>query len=505
MAGYANHDVAGAFESSRAVFESIITELGAVDCGITHGELEELLTERSRKLMCRLLQEHLDLRSVREHPVPGGVTGPDGIQRTRLEQGRRRGLATVFGEVTVTRLAYRAPSASTVHPADGVLNLPAEKHSHGLRRLAALEAARGSFGDAQAAISRATGQEVGKRQLQQLAARAATDFEAFYETRRSPAGTSGDVLVLSADGKGIVMHPEALREATRKKAAESVRKLGTRLSKGEKRNRTRMAEVGSVYDITPAARTAADILARTSETTSAEETTPAPVARNKWLTASVTTNAAGVLTAVFDEATRRDPTHQRQWIALVDGNNDQLRRIRTEARTREVKVTILIDVIHVLEYLWKAAWCLHHEGDPAAETWVGEQARRILDGHALDVAATIDTTTGTRDDLTPTQRKNAAATVTYLTRKAQAGYLDYPTALKNGWHIATGIIEGACRHLIADRMDITGARWKLPSAEAILQLRALHANGDFNDYWTYHLTQEQQRNHPTHNAIPQAA
>ncbi|PKW12663.1 hypothetical protein A8926_0136 [Saccharopolyspora spinosa] len=123
----------------------------------------------------------------------------------------------------------------------------------------------------------------------------------------------------------------------------------------------------------------------------------------------------------------------------------------------------------------------------------------------LDVAATIDTTTGTRDDLTPTQRKNAAATVTYLTRKAQAGYLDYPTALKNGWHIATGIIEGACRHLIADRMDITGARWKLPSAEAILQLRALHANGDFNDYWTYHLTQEQQRNHPTHNAIPQAA
>ncbi|WP_190816544.1 hypothetical protein [Saccharopolyspora pogona] len=92
MAGYANHDVAGAFESSRAVFESIITELGAADCGITHGELEELLTERSRKLM--LLQDHLDLRAVREHPVPGGVTGPEGIQRTRLERGRRRGLAS---------------------------------------------------------------------------------------------------------------------------------------------------------------------------------------------------------------------------------------------------------------------------------------------------------------------------------------------------------------------------------------------------------------------------
>jgi hypothetical protein len=73
--------------------------------------------------------------------------------------------------------------------------------------------------------------------------------------------------------------------------------------------------------------------------------------------------------------------------------------------------------------------------------------------------------------------------------------LDYPTALAAGWPIATAIIEGACRHLVKDRMDLTGARWGLHGAEAILKLRAIRSNGDFDDYWAYHLAQEHQRIH----------
>ncbi|MGW1682531.1 hypothetical protein [Saccharopolyspora sp. NPDC002376] len=186
------------------MFESIIGESAAAGCGeITHGALEELLVERSRELMRRLLQDHLDLRSVRERPIPGGVTGAEGIGRTRLERGHQRNLGTVFGEVNVTRLAYRSPRATNVYPADGMLNLPAEKHSHGLRRLAAVEAARGSFADAQAAITRVTGQELGKRQVEKLAAAAAVDFDAFYQVRRPAEGTAGDVLVLSAAGRAL--------------------------------------------------------------------------------------------------------------------------------------------------------------------------------------------------------------------------------------------------------------------------------------------------------------
>jgi len=108
--------------------------------------------------------------------------------------------------------------------------------------------------------------------------------------------------------------------------------------------------------------------------------------------------------------------------------------------------------------------------------------------------------------LDQTQRAGADACAIYLTNKAR--HLDYPTALTNGWPIATGVIEGACRHLVKDRMDLTGARWGLPGAEAILKLRAIASNGDFDDYWAYHLAQERHRVHESryaHNVIPQAA
>ena len=72
---------------------------------------------------------------------------------------------------------------------------------------------------------------------------------------------------------------------------------------------------------------------------------------------------------------------------------------------------------------------------------------------------------------------------------------DYATALANGWPIATGIIEGACRHLVKDRMDLTGARWSLDGAEAVLRLRSLRASGDFEDYMAFHHRQERQRNY----------
>jgi hypothetical protein len=152
-----------------------------------------------------------------------------------------------------------ARGQENLYPADAQLNLPAEKHSHGMRRLAALEAPRSSFQHAQAAILRRTGQRLGKRQLRELATSAARDFKAFYEQReRQPTGKE-DVLILSCDAKGVVMRQDALRPATQKHAQHQEQKLKTRLSKGEKRNRRRMAEVAAVYEITPAPR-AADIL-----------------------------------------------------------------------------------------------------------------------------------------------------------------------------------------------------------------------------------------------------
>ena len=214
----------------------------------------------------------------------------------------------MFGMVAVTRLAYRRRGHANLHPADATLNLPLERHSHGLRRLSAVEAARGSFEEVRESMERSSGQRLGKRQIEEMVERAAVDFAAFYTECARPSGDPEDALILTCDGKGIVMRPEGLRAATAEAAEQAAHKLQTRLSPGEKRNRKRMAEVGGVYDATPAPRTSVDVLARHEK---GRKAVPAPVARNKWLVASVVEDAAAVVSRIFDEAERRDPRHQR--------------------------------------------------------------------------------------------------------------------------------------------------------------------------------------------------
>jgi hypothetical protein len=488
-----------AFDESRAAFDGIVGWLDGDGAGaMTHGEVEGELDRRGRELLRQMFQDHLDGRAQREERVE--VVDAAGVARGSVEAGHGRGLATIFGAVRVERLAYRQRGETNLHPADGVLNLPEERHSHGLRLIAAVESSRGSFDAAAEAIERGCGQSVGKRQVEALAAAAAADFEEFYTTADPGAAEPGDVVVLTCDGKGIVMRPGELRPETAKAAAKTTNKPGAGLGKHEKRDRKRMAEVGAVYEITPAPRTSADIWALAGD-----DTTPAPEAANKWVTASVVEDAAVVIATVFDEAERRDRNHQRQWVALVDGNTHQIDRINAEAAARDVTVPILIDFLHVVEYVWGAARSLFADGDPAAGKWAHDTADEILDGKARQVAATIRSK-ATRARLDAAERKGADECAKYLTNKA--AYLNYPQALVAGWPIATGVIEGTCRFLVADRMDITGARWSVQGAEAILKLRALRTNGDWPEYWRYHLSKERQRIHESryaHNLIPKAA
>ncbi len=226
----------GAFAASRDLFGELTGWLsGAEAAGLTAAGLEDRVQADGRELLRQLLQDHLDLRAAREERREQ-VTGSDQVTRTRAERGHSRALATVLGEVQVSRIAYRAAGTPNLHPADAELNLPEEKHSHGLRKLAAAESARGSFEDVGAAISRATGVRVGKRQAEQLARAAAADIDAFYAARRPGPAADAVLLVLQFDGKGIVMRPEALRPATAKAAAAASPKLATRLSpRGEAR------------------------------------------------------------------------------------------------------------------------------------------------------------------------------------------------------------------------------------------------------------------------------
>jgi hypothetical protein len=487
-----------AFAAAEEKFSELVARLSAKESRrMTHSELESVISAEGREIHRRLLQGHLDLRASDEQ-VQASVRGADDVERTHHRR-RTRGLLTVFGLVTAMRMTYAARGRGSLSPLDASLNLPEELHSHGLRRLAAIEAARGSFDATVEAIERNTGTRLAKRQAEELVERAAQDFDEFYDRPESAeaAASEKDLLVLSLDGKGIVMRREDLREATRKAAEGAQHKLGRRLSKGEKRDRKRMATVAAVYDLTPQARRPEDVLAELRPVRDAS--TPRPRARNKRVWASVEKSAEAVTGEVFEEARRRDPECRRRWVVLVDGDRHQIARVRAEAKRRGMskEVTLVVDFIHVLEYLWDAAWCFFAEGDKKAEEWVSERAFAILQGRSSEVAGGIRRS-ATRRGLLPEKRKGADHCADYLI--AKRSMLHYHRYLRDGLPIATGVIEGACRHLIVDRLDITGARWSVRGAEAILRLRSLRSSGDFDDYWAFHLDAEHERNHASRYA-----
>jgi hypothetical protein len=341
------------FATSKAGLAALAAELaGPAAAGLTAAGLEDLLDERGREVIRQLLQDHYDLRAAREEQQArqqrAPATGPDQVTRTRLETGHGRLLATLFGTVRVTRCAWRKPGSPNYCPADAALSLPAGRHSHSLAKLAALEAARGSFEAAHAAAARRCGNVIGKRQLEQAVTAAAADIPAFYAARVPEPCTPETLLILSADCKGIVMRPGALRAATAKAAAR-LGKMRTRLASGEKPNRKRMAALVTVYDAEPARRRPHDVIAPPGGRHGSRPLRPGPGALAKWLAGSVRKDPAEVIAAAFDEAEARDPGHRRTWVVLVDGAEHQLDLIRAEAGRRGAEIHVVIDLVHVLE------------------------------------------------------------------------------------------------------------------------------------------------------------
>jgi len=465
---------------------------GPQAAGMSLDEIEQQVIVRGRELLRLVLQHAVDVRAAAE-PRLAQVTGADGVRRTRAERGHGRTVLTWFGPVRVRRMAYRAPGAANLHPADAVLNLPARRYSWAVQRAVVLFAQAGSYEQAQLWLQAATGVSIGKQQAEQIVAEAAADAPGFCPSRPAVPVPAGVPLVISADGKGVAMRPEARRAETARKArSRPGQAFGKRLGTGQKAGMKRIAEAGVVFDVIAPdePRTPEQIMGRDP----GAPAPPGPRAVNRWYAADIAASRAGTIAAVFGQAERRDPGHERTWIALADGDRHQIDVIRAEAAARNITITIVIDFIHVIEYLWKAAWCFCPPRDPAAEDWVTACGLDILHGQVTKVIARIEAAAAAAPPRPGSEHaKIIRATLGYLENKQP--YLDYPLALAEGWPISTGVIEGACRHLIQDRMGITGARWGLPGAQAILQLRAICANGDLNAYWHWHMAREHQRRH----------
>ena len=502
------------FAAARARFEQLLRVAGSEETQrMQHSDLERLLAEQGQELMRELYQNCVDQQAQAE--VADEVVDAAGKQRTR-KRTQQRELETIFGTVEVQRTGYGGEGAASLHPLDAQLNLPDERYSLEVRRRVALEASKNSFDETVETLSRYTGAAIGKRQVQELVGRAAQDFDAFYQRRHQqaaaaqaaeaaaepPAATAAvpadavpaaGLLVITSDAKGVVMHRQDLRPATRKASERTPgSKLGTRLSKGEKRSRKRMATVAAVYSVAAQVRTPEQMLAVLAREEEAEQKSPRPRPQHKRVWASLEQEPREVLQEAFREALQRDRQGNQRWVAVVDGNKTQLTILTELAEHHGVQLTIVLDIFHVLEYLWKAGHALAAEGSAELEQWVLHRLGRVLEGRARHVAAGMRRS-ATKRRLATRKREPVDRCANYLLKYQD--YLAYDQYLAAGFPIGSGVIEGACRHLVNDRLGITGARWRLRAAEAVLRLRALRSSGDFDDYWKFHEAQEWERTH----------
>lgn len=484
---YLNSNDFSFFSGAQEQLDHLIRQLQSEEqANCEHGDIESFINKKGQEILRRLLQGWLDLKAANEEKSACiNLASGDKLNHVRVDT--HRPLNSLFGQVTVSRIGYSQINKDSVFPVDAELNLSTNSYSDGIYFRVSNEAVRGSFDDVVESIDATTGGHVPKRQCLNIVKDVAVDFESFYQKKRfiKPEDTS-DLLVLTFDGKGIVMRPDGLREGTKKNAQKS-KKLKSRLSQGEKKDRKRMAQVAAVYTVQPHIRTAESIMKVSEDDNVVPFRTPV---RNKRVWASVEREAESVIEEAFQEALQRDPKQKREWVILIDGLPHQIKLIKKVMKRLNVQATIVMDFIHVLEYLWKAAWCFFDKGDEAVEQWIAEKSVNILNGQCSQVAKglRISATKGKITD-----RENIDKCADYLLNNKER--LQYGKALGAGFPIASGVIEGACRHLINDRLDITGARWSLQGAEAVLKLRSLKSSGDFEKYWKFYKKMSKKRNY----------
>lgn len=439
-------------------------------------ELERESERRGRQILRLALQTHIDARGDGDVGAAIVVLGEDGPVRLAYKRVHARPLVTLFGEVTVTRMGYGAPGREAIHPLDAELRLPGRLWSYECQRRLIRAVICGPFDEAITLVSEITGTTVPKRSAEQLVQAAAADFETFYATRAATqvGPADGEILVGAIDCKGIPMvKPERALRVVRR-------------SKGEKANKKRMATVAAVHSQAPIVRTPSEVIDSLFAADAGVERPKRPKPTHKRVWASLTSTKDVFIADVNAEMIRRDPEHQRTWVIVTDGERALQRRVISTF----TDVTLVLDLLHVLEKLWKVAHALHPEGSPEAEAFARQRTERILCGMTGQVVKGLRQTV-TKRQITGVKAKTIHSVCDYLYRNRDR--MRYDQYLANGWPIASGSVEGACKNLIRDRFERSGMRWTIPTAEALLKLRAAHLSGDLDDYWEHHIHLDQQR------------
>jgi hypothetical protein len=495
------------FSSARFAFRQLETWLTSDQANTaSEAQVEEQLQQQGRELLRLLLQAHLRQRGtghvgpalrVLEPPpatAPAAASStapPLTVAGAGVRHGTKRlherTLHTVLGEVTVERLGYGARGQSSVHPLDEQLQLPQRCFSYPLQERLVRHAVQGPFDEALAHVTQDTGVTLSKRSAEQLVQEAAIDFQAFYQQRQQTAPKeSGPLVVTGIDCKGVPMI----------KPEETLRK--PRRGKGDKKHKKRMATVATVRTQQPRVRTPEEVVESLFRTTPKEKQarirrkSPKP-AEHKRVWANLLQSKDKVIAEVVEEVKRVDPEGSKTHVALCDGERALQKRILPALLRVVPAVVLILDLLHVVEKLWQAAHCFYPEGSEEATGWVRKQTLRILQGEVSQVIKGMRQS-ATKRGLKGTQRERVEKIANYLRRNRR--YMKYDDYLRRGLPIASGCVEGACKNLIKDRMERSGMRWSLAGAEAMIQLRSLYLSDDLDDYWDFHLKQDQRRLYP---------
>lgn len=422
----------------------------------------------------------------------------DGTTAQRLPETHHRTYRSVFGDFPLDRTVYgtREGQAIAFVPLDARLQLPASDYSYLLQKWDQALGCEAAFARVGAILFDILGLKQSTDSLERMNRHMAEAVRPFRETRSVPdPADEGEVMVAQADGKGIVM----------RRPADEPPILGHR-TKGQKANRKRMAIVGAVYSVGRAKRTPADVVASLFRDPTADRPVgvarPDPVGKHLW--ASLTLERDKVEVAGTDEVfpwlaqelARRNPNGERETVYLMDGQ-ESLWTARRTYLPREKAVEIL-DLLHVTPRLWAAAHVFHKEGSPAAVAFVRDRLSRVLNGQVTTVVGGLRQM-ATKRGVGGAKRKRLETACRYLAKNAPR--MRYSEYLARGYPIASGVIEGACRHYVKDRMERAGMHWTPEGAQAMLDVRSEYLNGDWETFQKFRIRRETTRLYPDRSLL----
>lgn len=476
-------------ELSQAFVPQLLQHLtSATQQGLPLHRVEEAIWDWLLKVGHRSVGAFLDAHGSGDQGPE--LTLPDGQQVRRLENRHSRSYHSIFGKFTLERTVYgsREGQALAFVPLDNRLQLPAGTFSYLLQDWDQELAVEQAYGQVNQTIARMLRFQQSVDSLENMTRQMAEDVISFQELLPPPPpAEEGEVLVLTADCKGVVIRGQGTPTV-----------CGGHRPAGTRANQKRMATVGAVYTVDPYVRTADEVVsALFRDPDYRPNARPQPCHKHVWASLPeveppTQTSIELVFAWLAGEESLRNPNQNLPTVRLCDGQEALWQACATALPTTP-HVHDILDLLHVTPRLWDAGKLLHGEQSSAVEPWVRKRLQQVLEGKVATVLRGLRREGKTRALKGP-KKKKLQQLCQYLHKNRER--MRYHEYLRAGYPIASGVIEGACRHLIKDRMERAGMHWTLRGAQAMLDLRSIFISGQWQAYQQFHIDLETKHLYP---------